>query len=417
MKKSDKPTLVVGGGISGITTAIELAEVGKEVLLIEKLPYLGGRVIQMNNYFPKFCPPACGLEINFNRIRKNRNVTIFTCTELDNISGEEGNFSVRIKISPQFINSSCTACGKCAEVCPVERDNEFNYNLDKTKAAYLPHEMAFPMRYHIDETTCKKESCNLCTDVCEYKAIDLNQKEEYKDFEVSSIVLATGWKPFDYKKLDRLHLNNHPDIVSNVIFERMLAKNGPSEGNLYRLSDNKTPKSIAFIQCAGSRDENYQSHCSAVCCSASIKQALSVIEKYPDIQIDIFYIDLRLSGRNEDLLVKAQKQKNINFIKGKAAKVEKDSDSLMVSAEDILSGKKITKQTDMVVLATGITADNSVCSAMDGCQDVTAFINPGNLKSGIYAVSCAKKPMDVSSSLKDATGTALKALQSTLKVY
>lgn len=412
--KTDKPTLVVGGGISGITTAIEIAEVGKKVILIEKLPYLGGRVIKMNNYFPKFCPPACGLEINFTRIKKNRNISIFTCTELDSISGEEGNFTIHVKMSPQYIKNNCTACGKCVEVCPVERKNEFNYNLDKTKAAYLPHEMAFPMRYHIDETVCQKESCNRCVEVCEYKAIDFSEKEEIRKLEVSSVILATGWKPFDYTRLEKLHLNNHPDVVSNILLERILAKNGPTDGKLIRFSDNQSPKSIVFIQCAGSRDENFQSHCSAVCCSATIKQAITIAEKYPNILIDVFYIDLRLSGRNEDLLVKAKKMKNIFFIKGKAAKVEKGKDSLLVTAEDILSGKKVTKQADLVVLATGISADKSAYMKIENGSEEVAFINPDNIKKGIYTVSCAKKPMDVSSSLKDATGIALKAIQSTM---
>jgi quinone-modifying oxidoreductase subunit QmoA len=153
-----KHVLVVGGGISGITTALEIAEVGHNVTLIEKKPYLGGKVVQFSKYFPKLCPPQCGLEINFQRIRKNPRVEILTSSGVDSIDGTHGNFKVKIKRKAQLINSNCTACGKCADVCPVERENEFNYSLDKTKAAYLPHEMAFPFKYTIDDARSVKKT-------------------------------------------------------------------------------------------------------------------------------------------------------------------------------------------------------------------------------------------------------------------
>lgn len=411
--KSNKPILVIGGGISGITTAIELAEVGRKVILVEKLPYLGGRVIKMNNYFPKLCPPTCGLEINFRRIKQNRNITIYPSTTLERIKGEKGNYLATININPQYINDNCTSCGKCSEVCPEERNNEFNYNLDKTKVAYLPHEMAYPWKYVIDEKRCKKESCNKCIEVCEYAAIDFSKQKEQVELEVSAVVLATGWEPYDKSKLESLTANNHPDVITNVILERLIAANGPTQGKLQKYSDKDEPKSIAFIQCAGSRDENHLSHCSAVCCSASIKQALTIAESYPELRVFIFYIDLRLSGRNEDILKKAESVKNITFVKGKAGKVEllKEQNALMVGAEDILSGKKSENIVDMVVLATGIKADKSGFTNLISQNAEEQFVNADLLRDGIFAVSCTKKPMDVSASLKDATGAALKAIQ------
>jgi len=404
-----KPILIIGGGISGITAAVEIAEVGKQVVLIEQKPYLGGNIVKMNNYFPKLCPPACGLEINFRRIRQNPRISYYTGTEVLNISGDKGNFSVKLQTSPQYIKKSCTACGKCSEVCPVERPNEFNYNFDKSKAVYLPHDMAFPMLYTIDDEYCKKENCNKCVEVCEYNAIDLSAKKTEKELEISSIILATGWNNFDATEISGLNYSNFENVVTNVEFERLLTPNGLGKGKLYRPSDKKEVQEIVFAQCAGSRDENYLPYCSAVCCSASFKHALSIQEKYPDSKIKIFYIDLRVTGRNEDFLLKVKANKNIELIKGKVAKIGeiRENGNLIIEAEDILSGKKIKSEADLVVLATGIVPNKLKFDLKKNAED---FINQKQ-KDGIYAIACGRKPMDVSSSVKDATAAALKAIQ------
>ena len=407
----NKPTLIVGGGISGITTAVEIAEVGKEVILIEQKPYLGGNVIKMNNYFPKLCPPACGLEINFRRIRQNSRIKYYTSTTLLEISGEKNNFSVRLCLAPQYVKGNCTACGKCVEVCPEERPDEFNYDFTKTKAIYFPHEMAFPAKFFIDDRYCKKELCNKCVDVCEYDAIDLAAKEEEFILEVSSIVFATGWKNYDAGLIKNLHYSDFKNVVTNVEFERLIASNGPGKNNLIRPSDNKEPKEVVFAQCAGSRDENYLPYCSAVCCSVSLKHALSIQEKYPDSRIKIFYIDLRVSGRNEDFLSKAEENKNIELIKGKVARIEEvgETKNLIVEAEDVYSGKKIKHEAELVVLATGIVPS---ITNLNLNKDQYGFLMEAQ-QEGIHVVSCCKKPMDVSESVKDATAAALKAIQLT----
>ncbi len=407
----NKPTLIVGGGISGITTAVEIAEVGKEVVLIEQKPYLGGNVIKMNNYFPKLCPPACGLEINFRRIRQNSRIKYYTSTTLLEISGEKNNFSVRLRLAPQYVKDNCTACGKCVEVCPEERPDEFNYDFTKTKAIYFPHEMAFPAKFSIDDRYCKKGSCNKCVEVCEYDAINLAAKEEEFILEVSSIVFATGWKNYDAGLIKNLHYSDFKNVVTNVEFERLIASNGPGKNKLIRPSDNKEPKEVVFAQCAGSRDENYLPYCSAVCCSASLKHALSIQEKYPDSRIKIFYIDLRVSGRNEDFLVKVEENKNIELIKGKVARIEEvgETKNLIVEAEDVYSGKKIKHEAELVVLATGIVPS---ITNLNLNKDQYGFLMEAQ-QEGIYVVSCCKKPMDVSESVKDATAAALKAIQLT----
>ncbi len=404
-----KPVLIVGGGISGITAAVEIAEVGEEVILIEKESYLGGNVVKMNNYFPKLCPPACGLEINFRRIKQNPRIKIHVLTELAALTGEKGNFKATLRSSPQFVKNTCTACGKCVEVCPEVRPDDFNYGFADTKAIYLPHDMAFPLKYTIDEQYCKKDSCNKCLEACKYDAINLSAKEEEREVDVSSVILATGWKNYPAELLDNLYYKEFKNVVTNVEFERLLAPSGPGKGKLYRPSDKKEPKDIVFVQCAGSRDENHLSYCSAVCCSASLKHALTVLERYPDIKIKIFYIDLRVSGRNEDFLNKVEEHRNIELIKGKVAKIEEltESKNLVVEAENTIISKKIRSETDLVVLATGIVPNTL---AIEVNKNKHGFLTDEQ-KDGIYAVACGKKPMDVSASLKDATAAALKAIQ------
>jgi len=407
--------LVVGGGISGITTAVEVAEVGYEVTLIEKNPYLGGRVTQLNKYFPKLCPPNCGLEINFRRIRNNPRITIYTMAEVEKISGTEGDYGVTIKLNPRYVNEKCTACNACVEVCPVERPNEFNFGMDKTKAIYLPHDFAFPLRYVIDEKHCTKAECAKCVEACTYNAIDLNMKSQSVSVKVGSIVWATGWNPYDASKLDNLGFGKCPNVITNMMMERLAAPNGPTKGKILRPSDGKEISKIAFVQCAGSRDENHLAYCSYICCLASIKQTSYIREQYPDAEVTVFYIDIRTPGRFERVYVNAQKDEKIKFIKGKVAKIEEDpgTKDLTVTAEDALSLKKIHEKVDMVVLATGMAPSTMVSKlpAIIG-YDENSFILPDTGVGGMYGIGCAKKPLDVYSSVQDATAAALKSIQS-----
>jgi len=402
--------LVIGGGISGITAAVEIAETGYEVILVEKEAYLGGNVVKMNNYFPKLCPPACGLEINFRRIRQNPRITVFTSTEVVAIVGTRDNFTANLRHKPQYVTDHCTVCGKCTEVCPVERPDPFNYAFTQTKAIYLAHEMAFPLKYHIDDTCCLMDECAKCIAVCEYHAIDLTAGETHHSVEVSSVILATGWKNYDASRIELLNYNTFQNVVTNVEFERLLAPGGAGGGQLVRPSDRKTPKTIAFVQCAGSRDESHLPYCSAVCCSASLKHALTVLQRYPDSKIKIFYIDLRVTGRNEDFLSRVKENHNIELIKGKVAGVKEiaDSNNLIIEVENIMAGKKIREEFEMVVLATGIMPSDIGINLLQGPD---GFYQSGQ-EEGIITAGCCKMPMDVSSSVKDATSAALKAIQS-----
>ena len=411
--------LVVGGGISGLTTALEAAEVGYEVFLVEKNPYLGGRVAQLNQYFPKLCPPTCGLEINFRRIKDNPRIKILTLGEVEKVDGTSGNYDVTIKLNPRFVNEDCTACNECVDVCPVERNSEFNFNMDKTKAIYRPFEMSFPMRYVIDSSVCKGSECNKCVEACKYNAIDLNTEAKTINLNVGAIVWATGWEPYDAAKIDNLGFGKYQNIVTNMMMERLAAPNGPTKGKILRPSDDKAPESIAFVQCAGSRDENHLPYCSYICCMASLKQTTYIRAQYPDAKIYVFYIDVRASGQRYEKFYKQIKEdKNVFFIKGKVAEVSEDSGSgnITVVAENAVTGEKIRQEVEMVVLATGMqptTKDVKLPADLKYNED--GFIINDFEKGGMFAAGCANKPADVVSSNQNATGMALKAIQTLVR--
>lgn len=407
----DQELLVIGGGIAGLTAAVEAAEAGCRVILLEKSACLGGRVVQMNQYFPKLCPPACGLEIQFQRIRNNRKITVLPLAELEQLSGPPGGYEATVKISPRFVSGACTLCGACADACPAERPDKLNFGLSATKAAYLPHAMAFPPIYVIDRGACK-DGCKECEKACVYGAVNLGQQVERRKFQVAAVVAATGWAPYDASKITNLGYGKYPNVITNVIMERLAAANGPTHGRLLRPSDQKRPQSVAFVQCAGSRDENHLPYCSSVCCSASLKQATYIRALDAEAKIAIFYIDIRTPGLLEDFYTKVSADRNIRLIKGKVAKVEEDpaTRDLIVTAEDVLRGTKMTMTVDLLVLATGIVPQTA--GLPPGFEfDEFRFVSNGPDKTGLYAAGCVRRPADVSASTRDATGAALKALQ------
>ena len=412
-----KPVLVIGGGIAGLTTALEAAEAGCQVILAEKAPYLGGRVARMHQYFPKLCPPTCGLEINFRRLRENPRVTLLTLAKVEEIQGGPGDYEVKILISPRFVTRDCTLCGACAEACPAERADEFNYGMSRTKVAYLPYCTALPAAYVIDRTACP-EGCKACKDACAYGAIDLEQKAEHKTFWVAAVVAATGWVPYEVAKVGNLGFGRFPNVVTNFMMERLAAVDGPTQGRILRPSDGKEPRTVAFVQCAGSRDENHLPYCSAVCCAASLKQASYIRALYPQAAITIFYIDVRTPGRLEEFYASVAADTKITLVKGKVAKVEEEAGTadLLVTAEDVISGKKGTHRFDLVVLAAGIVPQTE---GLPGAfaLDEYKFLSAPDGKAGIYGAGCARRPAEVSASVQDATGAALKALQCVAKSH
>jgi quinone-modifying oxidoreductase subunit QmoA len=411
--------LVVGGGISGLTTTLEAAEVGYEVFLVEKNPYLGGRVAQLNQYFPKLCPPTCGLEINFRRIKDNPKIKTFTLAEVEKIEGGPGNYTVTVRINPRYVNENCTCCGECTKACETEISSDFNFGMNKTKAAYLPFDMAFPARFVLSPEIIGTDDAKRCKEACKYDAIDLDMEAKTLTFQVGAVVWATGWEPYDATKMDNLGFGQYDNIITNMMMERMASANGPTGGKILRPSDGKEPETVAFVQCAGSRDENYLPYCSYICCMASLKQATYVRERYPEAKIYIFYIDIRSPGqRYEKFYQKIKEDPNIFLIKGKVAQVTEDSATkkVTVTAENAVTGEKIHKEADLVVLATGMqpTAANVKLPA-DLKLSADGFFVNDYAAGGMFAAGCAVKPADVYTSNQNATGMALKAIQTLVR--
>ncbi|GFM32851.1 CoB--CoM heterodisulfide reductase iron-sulfur subunit A family protein [Desulfovibrio subterraneus] len=402
--------LVVGGGFSGITAALEAAELGYEVYIVEKSPFLGGRVAQLNKYFPKLCPPSCGLEIQFQRIKKNPNVKFFTQATVESVAGEAGNFTVTLSIQPRGTAPSSADMAGLAESLEGEVTDDFNFGLSTRKPLYMDTPFGFPNRYVLEKDALTKADK---LKVGSSAFCDMNEAEKTLELNVGSIVIATGWKPYDVTNLSNLGAGQIKNCVSNMQLERLAAPNGPTDGKIQRPTDGKAPKKIAFVQCAGSRDQNHLNFCSYICCMASLKQALYVREQYPDAEVTIYYIDLRTPGRYDKFMRKVTADDMIHLVKGKVAGVECDAASgdVIVEVEDAVKGTKKKVRHDMVVLATGMQPSLSGEKNPFGVQlDEDGFVVGGEAK-GIFAAGCATKPLDVMRTAQSGTSAALKAIQ------
>lgn len=404
-------TLVVGGGIAGMTTSIETAEACKHVILVERQASIGGRVAAMYQYFPKLCPPTCGVEINLKRIKNSPYVRVLTLAEVEKISGTPGDYEVQIKLHPRYVNEKCTACGECEKVCEIERQDDFNYGMSKTKAIYMPHLMAYPARYVVDPKHAGEAAMQKCVEACPYGAIDLKMEPRTITAKVGGIVWATGWSPYDATKLENLGFGQYRNVITNVMMERLAAPNGPTNGKILRPSDSQVPKRIGFVQCAGSRDEKHLPYCSAVCCLASMKQAAYIRAQHPDAEVHVFYIDVRSPGRYEDFYVKAQGDAKLHFHRGKVAKIEENpqTGSLILESENTLAGQIMRTEVDMAVLAVGMVPNTSTVKPPLATEiDDYGFIVSGC--EGVVGAGTVVRPMDVASCVQDATGAALKAI-------
>jgi len=415
VQTTNQSILVVGGGMSGITSALEAAEAGYDVVLIEKNPYLGGRVAQLYEYFPKLCPPNCGLEINFRRMKLNPKIRFFTMAEVTRLSGQEGDYDVSIKISPRYVNEKCTCCGKCSEACETEIENPFNFGMDKIKAAYLPHEFAFPMRYVIDPSIVGTDDAKKCLEACEYGAVDFDMTETIFELKVGAVIWAAGWEPYDASAVEYYGFGEYKNVITNIMMERLASPNGPTKGKILRPSDGKEVKNVAFIQCAGSRDENHLPYCSGICCLASMKHTTYLREQYPDCNATIFFIDIRALDRLEDFYNRVKEDEKVTFIKSKIANITEDEKTgdLLLEGENTNTGEQVRMTFDMVVLATGMVPNKiNLEDAPDVSYDEYGFFTNDPEKAGIYGAGCVRRPTDVASSVQDGTAAALKAIQS-----
>ncbi|MGE4504963.1 MAG: CoB--CoM heterodisulfide reductase iron-sulfur subunit A family protein [Desulfovibrionaceae bacterium] len=408
---SNNSILVIGGGFAGITAALEAAEIGYDVIIVEKNPYLGGRVAQLNQYFPKMCPPSCGLEIQFQRIKNNPRVKFLTLAEVTAVSGSVGDYTVDVKISPRHVNEKCTCCGKCVDAAKTTVKSEFDLGVGERKTAYCTHLFAFPQRYVVDTVNASPAELKAIKDACPYDAVDLDAAEKTQTFSVGSIVMATGWQPYPLEKLENLGAGKLTNVISNMQMERLCAPSGPTNGVIKRPSDGAEPQRIAFVQCAGSRDQNHLNYCSYICCMASLKQVNYVKERNPSAKVTVFYIDLRTPGRYDKFKAMATENPNLSLVKGKVAGIKEDADkNPVVTVENAVTGIKSDEPFDLVVLATGMQPSIAGQKLpLTVARDDEGFITAEG--DGIVAAGCAKLPLDVMKTAQTATGAALKAIQ------
>ncbi len=406
--------LVVGGGIAGISTAVEAAEAGCQVVLLESTPTLGGRVAGLNRYFPKLCHPTCGLEIHYKRLRDTPSVKVLTLTTVERVVGSRGAFTVTLRTRPRHVNARCTACGDCAAAAQSEIPNPFNHGLDRLKAAYLPHQMAYPMRYVVDGSVIGTPEADRIRAACKYDAVDLEETGNTFELAAGAIVWATGWRPYDAARITPYGYDRLADVINNLEMERLAAADGPTAGNIVRPSDGRAAKRVAFIQCAGSRDLNHLPYCSRICCLASMKQAAYVRQQYAEAEIDIFYIDIRVHDKLEDFQRRLEADPQVAFVKSKPGSVVLGGDgSLVVEGEDTLSGLPYRRSYDLVVLATGMEPSTSAeAPPVELETDDYGFIVPADgVGDGMTVAGVAGGPLDVSMSVQSACAAALRAIQ------
>nr|VFK37671.1 MAG: quinone-modifying oxidoreductase subunit QmoA [Candidatus Kentron sp. TC] len=408
---TNRTILVVGGGISGMTAALEAAECGKDVVLIEKNSSVGGRVSQLYRYFPKLCFPTCGMEINVRRFKAQPRIRVLTSAEVVDIKGEAGGYIATVRIAPRYVNENCTACGECEKAVEAEFDDEYQYGLGKRKAAYLPFKMAYPQRYVIDSRIIGTDDAEKARAACKYDAIDLEMKERTVPLEAGAIIWATGWRPYDAAKIQAYGYDRFENVITSVEFERLADPSGPTGGKLVRPSDGKEAKDIAFIQCSGSRDRNHLLHCSRICCMASLKQTTYVRDQGG--KSTIYYIDIRAIDRFEEFYADIWRDESVAFIKSKVASITEDK----TAGDPILHGvntegyQRYSNRHDLVVLAVGMEPNSKYDLPEALTTNPNGFIENDKENGGIFSAGCASDALDVNRAVQNATASALRAIQ------
>ncbi len=425
--KIRKSTLVVGGGIAGISASLDLADAGFKVYLVEKEPSIGGKMSRWDKTFPTLDCSSCILTPRMAEVGSHPNVELFTMAEVEDVQGFVGNFEVKIRQKPRYvIADKCTSCGDCSEICPVDVPSEFDANLSYRKAIYIPFAQAVPSTYLLDMDNClgvDAVRCGKCKDACEAEAINYDDHERIIEIEVGTIIVATGFEIFDATKKEEYGYGVFPNVVNMAEVERMLSSAGPTTGHVVRPSDLQEPQKVVYIQCVGSRDERTNKYCSRICCMTAIKQARMIRDKL-GAEVYVFYIDLRTFGKGYEEFYEATASAGVTFVRGRVGEILENEKThlLTIRGEDTLLGQPIElRDVDLVVLSTGVVAPESakrIAHALNLSLSPDGFLLEAHPKlrpvdsfnDGIFVAGMAQGPKDIPDTVAQAKAAAAGAM-------
>jgi heterodisulfide reductase subunit A len=413
----EKPrVLVIGGGITGITAALDLAEAGNEVVMVERLPSVGGRMLQLSETFPTLDCAQCTLTPRTVETGQHPNIKLLAYSEVVGLEGEAGNFKVRIRRKPSYVDfKKCTGCGACQEACPKKvKTNPFERGVGVKKAIYTLSPQAIPNKPVIDAENCRfltSGKCGVCKKICPVGAIDYEMKESFVEEEVSAVVVATGFDLYPLSALPEYGYGEIPDVIDGLAMERMCSASGPTGGEVRRPSDGKVPESVVFIQCVGSRDPaHHKPYCSRICCMYTGKHARLYKHKVHHGKAFVLFMDIRATGKGyEEFIQQSVEEEGLVYLRGRVSKLYQDGKEIVVEGVDTLLGKAVEIRADMVVLATAIVpgpGQEELAKALGIETDLNGFLKESHYKTGsmdtgkegIFIAGCAQGPRDIADS-------------------
>jgi heterodisulfide reductase subunit A len=424
-----KRALVIGGGIAGIQTALDIADAGFDVDIVEKSPTIGGRMAQLDKTFPTLDCAACILTPKMVDAAAHERINLLTYSEVEQVRGFVGSFQVTIRKKARSIKADmCSGCGVCTQKCPSRKaKSEFNMGLNNRGAIYIPFAQAIPNVPVIDRGQCihfKTGKCGLCAKACPAGCIDFEQEDVLETRDYGAIVMATGFGLIDLKQFDEFGYSKSPDVITSLEFERLTNAAGPTQGKLLRPSNHEKPKSIVFIQCVGSRDTSGcgKPYCSKICCMYTAKHVILVKDKYPDMDVHVFYIDVRTPGKNfDEFYRRAAEEKGVNYVKGMVGKVAPVGGRLMVQGSDLLNDRQLHIEADLVVLAAAVEPDPSaraLATLLTASIDTYGFMNEAHPKlrpvesptAGVFLSGMCQGPKDIPETVAQASACASKVI-------